>query len=652
MSRPKLLTSGMAHGLILVLLAAVLTLPCLLVGIPPGYDSEYHTAYQYHFSRQFWDGDIYPRWLAGGNKGYGTPIFLIQYPLPYLTAALLRPIADFQVSEVREARELGVLCFLAFAAAGLAARSWLRTRCTSSAATIGAAVYMSLPYVLGQSLYLRTGLGEICAFVWMPLALALCEAHLPRFGAVSALAIVWALLLLTHLTSAVLFLPFLIAYAAVSGEPTPSASARRVASVFLAVALGIGLAAVYVLPFLAYRHLFNLDAMRAIIPSFELGRWFAHVPSSSLSRSLMLPAMAGTVVFALVVALYLWHAGVGFVSRACMLVSLALGIMIMIPDFGGALIRSSGLTVSSFETAGDFSARTLLTGLMTAGLAFLAYCYVGAACGRREHVLLAAVCASFVMMLPWSAPVWTIDALANIQFPFRFGSILTIAAAGLFAVAIDKSLRQPGSLLRERSLWMLGCAALVVVGAGAFAWRVTLRFTHPSTADLAIVHNVDNMFRSYVSPDQVSGFARRLSADEKSFEVVLTPVDDYVRGEAVRSEIAGGPCAASVTPVRPGTIRASAECREDARLRIGQAYSPLWRIIPKGDAAAGETLGSSDDGLIEVALTSGRHDFEIAFDVGWPQRAGVIVALLSASILGLAAFVGPQRRWTTGGRAK
>lgn len=651
MSRPKLLTRGTSHGLVLVLLAALATLPCLLVGIPPGYDSDYHTAYQYHFSRQFWDGNIYPRWLTGANKGYGTPIFLIQYPLPYFVTALLRPILDFPVSEIREARELGILCFLAFAAACLAARSWLRTHCTLLAATIGAATLLLLPYVLGQSLYLRTGLGELCAVVWMLLALALCEAHLSRFAAVSALAIVWALLLLTHLTSAVLFLPLLTAYAAVSGEPTTSAAMRRVASVLLAVALGACLAAVYVLPFLVYRHLFDLDAMRAIIPSFELGRWFAQVPSSSLSRSLMLPAMAGAVALALIVALYIWRSGADFISRACMVASLALGVVIIIPDFGPALVRSSGLEVSSFETAGDFSARTLLTGLMTASVAFLAYCYVGADCTRRDHVLLASACVSFFMMLPWSAAIWTIRGLANIQFPFRFGSILTIAAAGLFAVAIDKSLRQSRGRLKRPSLWMLGCAALIVIGAGVFAWRVTTRFISPSTADLAIAHNVDNMFRSYVLPDRVSGFAGRLGADEKSFNVTLTPIDEYVRGEAVRTEVAGGPCTLLVVPSRPGAITASADCREAARLRIGQAHSPLWTIVSKGSNLTDHRLTNSSDGLIEVALNSGRHDFEIVFDVGWPQRVGAVVTLLSASFLGLAACVGIRRKLATDAQA-
>ncbi len=151
--------------LIIIMAAAVLSLPCLLVGVPHGPDSLTHTEYQYHFSREFWSGDLYPRWLTGANKGYGSPIFLIQYPLPYHVPALLRPFTFFAPSDSRESRELGRACFLALAAAGLAAYLWFRNRCGAFAATTGALVYITLPYILGQELYAQPRLGELWASV-------------------------------------------------------------------------------------------------------------------------------------------------------------------------------------------------------------------------------------------------------------------------------------------------------------------------------------------------------------------------------------------------------------------------------------------------------------------------------------------------------
>ena len=141
--------ANLAHGLVIVVIAAILCLPFLLVGIPGGYDATTHMTYQYHFSRQFWSGEFYPRWLAEDNKGYGSPIFSrAQYlPFPYFVTALLRPILSVRADRhPGVARELGVYCFLALAGAGLSAWVWFRNRCTPVASTIAAVAYISLPY--------------------------------------------------------------------------------------------------------------------------------------------------------------------------------------------------------------------------------------------------------------------------------------------------------------------------------------------------------------------------------------------------------------------------------------------------------------------------------------------------------------------------
>jgi hypothetical protein len=628
--------------LTVVLLAALLSLPCVLVGIPSGYDADYHTAYQYHFSRQFWAGDLYPRWLTGANKGYGSPIFLIQYPLPYFVTAFLRPLTGFPADALREARELGVLCFITFVAAGLAARAWFRTYCTDSAATTSAVIYISLPYILGQSLYLRTGLGELGSLVWMPLALALAHRIELTLRSISAMSVVLSLLLLTHLTSAVLFTPLLIGYVVVGDRGMQVPATKRLGAVLLALALGIGLAAVYIVPFVAYRSLFDLDRMRAIIPSFELGRWFPYLTSASLSRRFVIPSLVGVTCFVAVVAIQVGRAPASRLYRAGMVATLLLGISMMIPDLGPSLIRGSGLTVSSFDTAGDFSARMLFTGLATVALGFLGFSYASPFATPREKLLLAVACTSFLLMLPWSAPVWsTWRALGSIQFPFRLGAILTVAVAGLCAAAIDESLQQwgrPGAIRRA----VLPCmAGVVVIALGALTWRVPGRFMQPSTTDQAIAHNVDNMFRSYVGPEYVARFAQKLGASLDSFDVRLTAVDDSVRGKVIRTEPFGGRCETQVVPLEPRVIHVSARCRQDGHVVIGQVYSPLWRVRSTNQASRESShwaLTSSSDGLIELRVNGGEHELDLEFGRHWPEQLGTILSMGSLGVV-LVGFV-------------
>ena len=71
-----------------------------------------------------------PRWLAEANEGYGSPVFIIQYPLPYVFTAALRPLTHFDGAD-REARELGIFVFFCVLAAGMGTWLWLRQIATS-----------------------------------------------------------------------------------------------------------------------------------------------------------------------------------------------------------------------------------------------------------------------------------------------------------------------------------------------------------------------------------------------------------------------------------------------------------------------------------------------------------------------------------------
>ena len=635
-------SAALLHSVVIVFVAAILCAPCLLVGIPTlGYDSSTHVMYQYAFSHQFWNGDLYPRWLADLNKGYGSPIFLVQYPLPYFITALLRPITSFPPTATREAHELGVYCFLVLAAAGLAARAWFRNRCSPVASTIAAIAYISLPYILAQALYARLALGELTAFVWMPLALALCDrAQQSRFWVPSAIGIVFALLLLSNVLNAVLFMPVMLLYAIVSGRRADTSFVKRIALVLLALAIGIGLAAVYVFPLVAYQRLFDWNAMVTALPYIlEFGRSFLFVSVRDMTASrIAVPGMISAICLTLIVARYVWRADVAFVSRLIMLMTLGLGIAMVIPDLGPRLIEWSRLKISGFDTSEVFSLKMFFISLFTVALGFLAYCRLAEAdTDRRERLLLVVACGSFILMLPWTAAIWkAIPELAVFQGVWRLGGILTVTVAGLFAVAMDDCLRHrvPRGA-RKPSLIVMSLAALAVIGGGSLIWRVYTRLTL-DTPRVEMTRHVDPAYRTYVPSPYLAGFARSLGTSPDSLDVAPTPVENDVR-----AEFTSGRGIASVIRIGPRKLHISAQCQGDARVRIGQLYFPLWRILPMTQSPLDETLRRSAEGLIEVSLASGRHDFELVFDGGLPERYGAIVTLVSVLlVVGGSAFAG------------
>jgi hypothetical protein len=534
-----------------------------------------------------------------------------------------------------------VYCFLVLAAAGLSARVWFRNRCTAVASTIAAVVYISLPYTIGQVLYARVAIGELTALVWMPLMFAFCDCvHRERFGKLSAIGAVFSLLVLSNVLYAIMIIPVIILYAVVSGK-------RAVLSVLLALAVGICIAAAYIFPLVAYQRFFDASAFITHHYVHELGRNLLYISSSEVhSYRIAIPVIVSASCLTLFVAWYIWHGGGSFVARLGMLLTLGLGIVLLIPGMGPALIELSRLKVSGFDSLGAYSMKMLFTALFTLSLGLLAFSRVSdQQTDPRDSVLVVVSCGAFALMLPWSAGFWRIIPRSEIiQFPWRLCAILTVATAGLFAVAVDHCLRHGGRGARRPSLSEMILVALAVIGAGNISWQVYNIPLRPlRTHRIDVTRWVDPMYVTYVSPSELSEFAKSVGTSPETFDVAPTQVE-----EGVRAEFVEGKGTVSVMRVGPRKLVVSAQCLGDARVQIGQLYFPVWIIVPTTGSPHPEAVVSSAEGLIEISLTSGQHDFELVFDGGLPERAGAIVTLASILVFGGgSAFVSLRRGLAT-----
>ena len=623
--------------LLVILVAAVLLcLPCLFYGLPPGTNATTHVKYQYHFSRQFWNGESYPRWLAEENKGYGSPIFLVQYPLPYFATALLRSVTSFP-SESRETRELGLFACLALAAAGLAAWFWLRKFTSPLAATLAAAIYMSLPYIVDNGVYARVALGELCTFVWMPMAFCVCESMYLRRRAVFVLGGVFALLVLSNLLAAVLFAPVLTVYAILCGKRTEPSLYRRVLLVFVAQLLGAGMAGAYLVPALAYRKIFDLHQMEGVLPGYQFGLYFLNLTSSDLGRRVIL-AVGGAVLLAGVAAWYIWHAVADFRLRLCMALALILGTLVLIPNLGLTIVRLSGFALRP-APASDFAATTLLGTLFTVALGFLAYCRVASSgVELRTTLLLWIAGVSFFFMLPFSAPIWkAIPGSAAIQFPFRLGGILCVAVAGLVSVAFDDGLRDPTRSGGRPSRLVITGAAIAAIAGGFWTSRTDQAFLHPRITKFDVTQDVDPMYRAYVPLPYLTAFARALGTTPDGYHVEPTPGDGTLRARLIN-----GDCDLDLKRQSPRELFVSSDCTGEARVRIGQLYSPLWKVVTGPEGRPNPEGGVSPEGLMELTLTPGKQQLRLFFDIGSPERWGTILSGVSlfAGLIGLVYFRG------------
>jgi hypothetical protein len=623
--------------LLIVAVALVLCLRFLIAGVPANGDARDHVNYQYNFSRQFWSGDPYPRWLAEADKGYGSPIFLVQYPFPYFLTALLRPVLPFAPTDNRESRELGVYCFLMLAGAGLASFYWFNSRYSRTASELAAIAYMSLPYLLGVVLYDRMAIGELATFVWMPLLLGLCDRASPRrLYILSAIALVFALLLMSNILTAILFAPVLILY-------LTGLERRAALSILLASLFGVSLAAIYLVPALSYQRLFIPSATIVHRPLAELGRNLLYVSASELhARRMALPIILGVVCVCAFAARQIGRSGAGLIARLGILLSLGLGLTMLIPDLGPRLIALAHLKVSGYDSYKYYSMSILFSALFTAALGWLAYSKIADRPARlQERILLVVSCCSFVFMLPWTAIIWRVIPRTDIlQYPWRLCSILTVAVAGLFAAGIDSCLRQDSRREKRSSLRVLTWAAIITVAAGAFIWRIDSEYRRFDSPRVDVSRWMDPMYFAFVPPSKIYAFARRAGTSPDRDYVESTPVPPGVSAEYVE-----GQGTVSVDRVTPERLLVSAECRSDCRAELGQLYLPLWRILPlNGSSDSGETLGSSGEDLIEVSLTPGRHKFWLIFDGGLSVKVGSLLSLVSVLILAVGLAIGAFHR--------
>ena len=366
-----------------IILAAslVLSVPLFRDGLPFAHDTEEHLERYISFATQFSNGELYPRWLIHANGGLGSPVMFVYAPLAYYVPTVLRPILHFPMDGAKESRELGISMWLALAVSGLAAFLWLRSFVSRAVAIFGALLYMAMPYHLTIDLYTRAAVAEMWSFAWLPLILYF-EArviHTRTRRAMAGFAVSYALLIFTHLLTALIFTPIVIAapwFMAKRGNWWPSL--RRIS---LLLALGIGLSAAYLAPALQHEKDVSPDRLARFRPTLSYGRNFM-----ALSRSGTDPGSRGDFVW-----------------------------------------KVSWITLS---TAAAAMAALALKGRLQ-----------NVTVQERFWAAMAAV--SLVMMFPVSRVIWqAIPQLAAIQFPYRFNTLLAIATIALLASAVN-SLSRP-----------------------------------------------------------------------------------------------------------------------------------------------------------------------------------------------------------------
>jgi uncharacterized membrane protein len=223
-----------------------LCLPFLCHGFWPfSGDAQVHLNWYSNFSKQLWEGDLYPRWLCGMNDGLGSPVCFYYPPMAYFITSLFHP---FFGNDPESFKQLGFSVCLGLVGSGFSAYAWMRkTSNEPRIALMAALFFMAMPYHLGTDIYVRGALAEFWSFVWTPLILlAVCAIAEDNRWGIAGLATSYALLIMTHLPTTLIFSVVPLCYAGIKAKPGRHWSALGRTAV--GMGLGMGLASIYLVP--------------------------------------------------------------------------------------------------------------------------------------------------------------------------------------------------------------------------------------------------------------------------------------------------------------------------------------------------------------------------------------------------------------------
>ncbi|MBI2617153.1 hypothetical protein HYW55_03415 [Candidatus Gottesmanbacteria bacterium] len=197
---------------ILPILILLISIPILIdtfthQGMFFAHDIEQNIARFGAFYKTLSEGNIPPQWADGIANGYGGPILIFSYSIPYYIATIFRLFGFDLVTSMK------LLIAFVFIGSGVTMFYWLKQHVQNIAAFGGTLLYLYAPYRISD-IYARGSIPEQTAFVFVPLVLfgLFTLFRAPSKKTVAFLALSLSLLFLSHPFFIVIFTPLFFLY--------------------------------------------------------------------------------------------------------------------------------------------------------------------------------------------------------------------------------------------------------------------------------------------------------------------------------------------------------------------------------------------------------------------------------------------------------
>lgn len=418
----------LAVAIILLASFAAIT-PLLARGPSCGHDFNFHF-FSWLDAQQGWrNGIAYPRWAPNPDYGAGEPRFIFYPPLEWMVGAALGTVLPWNLVPI-------ALTFLILAGIGLAVRALAREGMEDGPATLAGCAAIFFGYALFTA-YERTDFAELTGGIWIPLLmLFLLRDRNPSLH-------VWR----RALDGSAAFLALAVAAAWLSDAPLGVMSVYLLAAMAMAVALiaksgapivraitaavlGLGLAAVYIVPAAWEERWVAISRATGDLGAMIQGSWlFARHSDPDLAAhdavlhqvSLIVVAMVAVTLASVLVC---WLRGHLPAERRWWLPLAILPLVVLFLQFPISFPVWNLLPELHFM---QFPWRWLVVLEAPMGIFFAAAVWPA---GQRWRLAVVPLCAAlFVMETVWAARYWfqpchPEDTVAAMLSRYRTGGVL------------------------------------------------------------------------------------------------------------------------------------------------------------------------------------------------------------------------------------
>jgi len=529
--------------------SALLFLPAFIKGLPSGHDAYVH----YRWAVQFNDalkepGFFYPRWLSTANDNQGSPVMLYYPPLPFLVTAFFNFFTGDMV------RAMTLACLLALLLSGVAMYLFCRSHFAPPVSLFAACLYLLAPYHL-YDFYHRSALSEFWSFVWLPLILDAIQRIIGKqsWRMVVYLAASYALLLLTHVPISFAFSLALPLYILLLTRQW-----QALWRIAVGLMMGVGLSAVFVVPLLLERHFVKIQRVLGIRYTkywvFEqlFATPFFHLPEQRRF----------------------------FVMKMVDLTALALPFVLLLSAVVWFILRQQIKLTNEKK-------RWLVAAWVMAVLC----------------LLLTTKVTAFI----WEA----LPALAYLQFPFRWLTLVT-----LFVVALLAAMLSVMTQLRKAKWLVVALLTVIFLCLGMVSILVIKEAAHDREE---IVKEVNaGEVREYRTIWQPGPRREAEEEEEAVAQTVATPLLAVI--------VMSGKAEVSSEDEEGMSQRYTVRATQETVLQFRALYFPGWQATVDNQPVE---ITAGEKGNIGVTVPAGEHQVELQFRDTRPRRIGKIISLLS-----------------------